>query len=401
MERISTSGVMEEKIDLPSTTRTESNVKSRERYFDYNLLIIVIFLMSFGLVILYSASAYGSQLMYGDNMHIFARQARISLVSFGVMLFLALITYHFYAKIAWLIYFSALILMALVQSPLGVEVNGARRWLTVAGDITIQPSEFSKLALIIFLSYLICSYGKKAYSFQGTTRIAFAGLVMTLAVLFLTENFSTSIVIVAITVGLYFVIHPRYKLFVFLVVLIGIGMWALLRFLSESAAMSDDFRVNRILTWLNPEGQGEAGAFQVTQGLYAIGSGGFWGRGLGNGTQKLGSIPEVHNDMILAVIAEELGIFGVFILLLMFGMLLYRLMFIANNAPDLFGSLLATGIFIHIAVQVIINVAVVTNLLPTTGITLPFISFGGTSILFLMAEMGVALGISRRIVLTE
>jgi len=159
--------------------------------------------------------------------------------------------------------------------------------------------------------------------------------------------------------------------------------------------------MGRILIWLNPEGQAEAGAFQIHQGLYAIGSGGFWGRGLGNGTQKLGAIPEIHNDMILAAIAEELGVFGVLILLLMFGMLLYRLMFIAQNAPDLFGSLLATGIFIHIAVQVIMNVAVVTNLLPTTGITLPFISYGGTSILFLMAEVGVALGISRQIVLTE
>ena len=401
MERTSTSRVMEDRVNPTNATRTKVNLKSRERYFDYNLLIIVIFLVSFGLVILYSASAYSSQLMHGDNMYIFSRQARISLVSFGIMLLLALVSYHFYARLAWLIYFFALFLMALVQSPLGVEVNGARRWLAVAGDITIQPSEFSKLALIIFLSYLICSYGKKAHTFAGTVRIFFAGAVMAAAVLFLTENFSTSVIIVAITVGLYFVIHPRYKLFAFSAVLGGIIIWAALRFLSTVGPMSDDFRMRRILTWLDPEGQREAGAFQVTQGLYAIGSGGFWGRGLGSGTQKLGAIPEVHNDMILAVIAEELGIFGVLILLLMFGMLLYRLMFIAQNAPDLFGSLLATGIFLHIAVQVIINVAVVTNLLPTTGITLPFISFGGTSILFLMAEMGVALGISRRIVLTE
>ena len=137
------------------------------------------------------------------------------------------------------------------------------------------------------------------------------------------------------------------------------------------------------------------------QGLYAIGSGGFFGKGLGNSTQKLGVIPEAQNDMILTVICEELGVFGAIVILLLFGFLLYRLMFIARNAPDLYGALIASGIFVHIALQVILNIAVVTNLIPTTGITLPFISYGGTSILFLMTEMGIALGISRRIKLED
>ena len=138
------------------------------------------------------------------------------------------------------------------------------------------------------------------------------------------------------------------------------------------------------------------GGFQVVQGLYAIGSGGFFGKGLGNSAQKM-IIPEVQNDMILAIICEELGVFGAIIVLLLFAILLYRLLFIAQNAPDLYGSLTVTGIFAHIALQVIFNVCVVLNLIPTTGITLPFISYGGTSILFLMAEMGIALGVSSRI----
>lgn len=378
------------------------NEKSRQRYFDYNLLIIVIFLISFGLVILYSASAHSAQIMFGDDMYFFNRQAQITLGSLVVMIVLSFVSHRFYAKIAWFTYLLSLTLLILVRwSPLGDYGGGARRWLILSDGIRIQPSEFSKLALIIFLSYLICRYGKKAYSLKGSMRIFFYGALMAGGVFFLTENFSTAIIIVAITAGLYFVIHPNYGLFVGLAALGGVIVWAGVRFLTTTMVGSDDFRMNRILTWLNPEGQGEAGAFQVSQGLYAIGSGGFWGRGLGNGTQKLGAIPEVHNDMILAVIAEELGVFGVVILLLMFGMLLYRLMFIAQNAPDLFGSLLVTGILVHIAVQVIMNVAVVTNLLPTTGITLPFVSFGGTSILFLMAAMGVALGVSRQIVLTE
>jgi cell division protein FtsW len=387
----------------PSVSKKEkSNIIDRERYYDYNLLIIVFFLVSYGLVILYSASAYHAQALFGDDMHFFSRQAMIILASIVGMLVISFINYRIYARFAWIIYVVALTLIALVRwSPLGVEIGGARRWLAITPNIQIQPSEFSKLALIIFLSYIICRYGKKAHSLKGSIRIMIFAMIMALSVFLLNDNFGTSIVIFTIAMGLYFVIHPTYKLFVALMALAGAGIWAGIHFINTMEIESYDFRMHRIITWLNPEGQGEAGAFQISQGLYAIGSGGLWGRGLGNGTQKLGALPEVHNDMILAVIAEELGIFGVLILLLMFGMLLYRLMFIAQNAPDLFGSLLVTGILVHIAVQVTMNVAVVTNLLPTTGITLPFISFGGTSIMFLMAEMGVALGVSRRIVLTE
>lgn len=150
------------------------------------------------------------------------------------------------------------------------------------------------------------------------------------------------------------------------------------------------------MVWLHPEDYASTWGYQVMQGLYAIGSGGFFGKGLGNSVQKM-IIPEVQNDMILSVICEELGVFGAIIVLILFGMLLYRLMFIAQNAPDMYGSLIVTGIFAHIALQVILNVAVVINLIPTTGITLPFISYGGTSILFLLTEMGIALGVSRTI----
>lgn len=140
-----------------------------------------------------------------------------------------------------------------------------------------------------------------------------------------------------------------------------------------------------------------SGGYQVLQGLYAIGSGGFFGKGLGNSAQKLGTIPEAQNDMIFSIVCEELGVFGAALLLLMFGYLLYRLFFIAQNAPDLVGSLMVTGIFIHIALQVILNIAVVLNLMPNTGITLPFISYGGTSVVFLMSEMGLALSVARQI----
>ena len=174
------------------------------------------------------------------------------------------------------------------------------------------------------------------------------------------------------------------------------AVYGFARFLGGIMSTSEDFRLRRILVWLNPENYSDAGGFQVMQGLYAIGSGGFFGKGLGNSAQKM-IIPEVQNDMILSIICEELGVCGAIMVLVLFGMLLYRLMFIARNAPDLYGSLLVTGIFAHIAIQVVLNVAVVLNLIPTTGVTLPFISYGGSSIAFLMVEIGLALSVSMQI----
>ena len=171
--------------------------------------------------------------------------------------------------------------------------------------------------------------------------------------------------------------------------------------LSSSMETSSNFRLRRILVWLHPEDYASGDGYQTIQALYAIGSGGLLGRGLGNSIQKLGSVPEAQNDMIFSIICEELGVFGGIFVLILFGYLLYRLFFIAQNAPDLFGSLIVTGIFIHIALQVILNIAVVLNLMPNTGVTLPFISYGGTSIVFLMSEMAIALSVARQIKFQE
>src|SRR5699024_2804402 len=175
---------------------------------------------------------------------------------------------------------------------------------------------------------------------------------------------------------------------------LGAGSVLIAIAVAELALSVDDvesFRIQRSLVWLHPEEYTASEGYQVMQALYAIGSGGFFGKGLGNSAQKLGTIPEAQNDMIFSIVCEELGIFGAVMLLLLFCYLLYRLFFIAQNAPDLYGSLMVTGIFAHIALQVILNICVVINVIPTTGITLPFVSYGGTSVLFLMVEMGIAL----------
>ena len=224
----------------------------------------------------------------------------------------------------------------------------------------------------------------------------------------LTENLSTGIIIGAITVIMIFIAHPKTRPFIImggiLAVLVVVGRVVLQTVLKDAVIDTENlssFRLGRILVWLNPEQYSSEGGYQIMQALYAIGSGGFFGKGLGNSVQKLGPVPEAQNDMIFSIVCEELGVFGGLIVLILFAYLLYRLFFIAENAPDFYGSLVVGGIMIHIALQVILNSCVVLNWIPTTGITLPFISYGGTSILFLMLEIAIALSISRQIKFTE
>lgn len=371
------------------------------QYFDYDLLMILVFLMCFGLVMLYSTSAYSANADFGNDMFYFSKQAIISAVSFAFMLFVSKLDYHVYGAFSWQIYYISLFLMLLVKTPLGVEAYGSRRWLQLPANMTLQPSEIAKIAVILLIPYEICRLGPKIQSKKGLERVCAVGAVAAGGVMVLTDNLSTAIIVAGITGILIFVAHPKTKPFLKLIAAGAIVVVVGLSYLSANISSSENFRLRRIITWLDPENHADEGGFQVMQGLYAIGSGGFFGKGLGNSTQKLGVIPEVQNDMILTIVCEELGVFGVIVVLVMFGLLLYRLMFIAKNAPDLYGSLVASGIFAHISLQVILNIAVVTNMMPTTGVTLPFISYGGTSVLFLMTEMGIALGISRKIKLKQ
>lgn len=370
--------------------------KQRKRaaaYFDYSLLAAVIFLVCFGLVMLYSTSSYSAQIETGDDMSLFKKQALISAASVAVMLVVSKINYHWYAKWAKYLYFFSIFLMALVWTPLGIEAYGARRWLRLPAGFQLQPSELAKIAVILFIPLLICNLGKKVKTTYGFWKVCVWGDINAAAVFCFTDNLSTAIIVMGITCVMLTVVYPKIRKYM----LIGGGAIAaviiLLQIFGSKLESFGGFRLGRVLVWLNPEAHASEGGFQIMQGLYAIGAGGLFGKGLGNSTQKM-VIPEVQNDMILAIICEELGIFGAVLLLVLFGFLLYRLLFIAQNAPDMYGSLIVTGIFAHIALQVVLNIAVVTNLIPTTGITLPFVSYGGTSIVFLMSEMGIALGIS-------
>lgn len=386
-----------QRAEMSASTKRKRTREKEKLYYDYDLLLVIIFLMCFGLVMLYSSSAYSAQVDYKNDMFFFTRQAMIGIIGFIVMFIVSKIDYHLYGAYAKEFFWFSMFLMALVQTPLGKTVNGARRWIRLPGGLSLQPAEFTKIAVILFIAYEICLLGQKAKKWDGIKILLGYGLVATLGVFLLTDNLSTSIIVFAITCILIFVVHPKTKPFIAGVIVAGIVGIIGIIFLKYTLAKSDNFRMRRIIAWLNPEANADTDSYQFLQGLYAIGSGGFFGKGLGNSTQKLHAIPEAQNDMILAVICEELGVFGAIIILCLFAFMLYRLLFIARNAPDLYGALIATGIFAHIALQVTLNIGVVTGLLPTTGVTLPFISYGGTAIVILLAEMGIALGISSKI----
>ncbi len=387
---------------MAQTNTKRTNPRRRRRlltlsadYYDYNLLASVVLLTCFGLIMLYSTSAYEAQVEWGSDMYYFKRQAIYSLLGFAVIFIASMVDYHFYSRYAGYFYVFSNFLLFITKF-IGHEVNGAKRWIKI-GPIQFQSAEPAKLAIILFISVLILKLGRQMKGLKAPLIVAAFGIITFLLTWKFTDNLSTALIILGMTCVLIFVAHPKTRPFIIL----GCGGLAVavigLRILVANIGTSDSFRLNRILVWLDPEKYSDNGGYQVLQGLYAIGSGGLFGKGLGNSTQKIQSIPEAQNDMIFSIICEELGLFGAVLLTILFVFLLYRLMFIAQNAPDLLGSLIVTGIFAHIALQVVLNIAVVLNFIPTTGVTLPFISYGGTSILFLMAEMGIALNVSRQI----
>ena len=383
---------------------TNTRVKKKEHsiaYFDYSLLAILICLICFGLVMLYSTSSYSAMMKQnGDSLFYFKRQVLFCIVGLIGMWIVSRIDYHWYFERSKFFYFISIFMMFLVKTPLGKEVNGAKRWIKLPFGQQLQPAEIAKIAIILFIPALICTMGREIKTLEGIVKVLTWGAFSAAVVFIITENLSTAIIVMGITCIMIFVVHPKTRIFIIIAVgIILIGIVGA-RVLGMAMETSGNFRLRRILVWLNPEKYASEGGYQIMQALYAIGSGGFFGKGLGNSAQKM-IIPEVQNDMILSIICEELGVFGAIMVLILFGMLLYRLLFIAQNAPDLYGSLVVSGIFAHIALQVILNVMVVINCIPTTGITLPFISYGGTSVLFLMAEMGLALGVSSKIKIAE
>ena len=354
---------------MPKRRRGEK----KTTYFDYNLLFIIIFLLCFGLVMLYSSSSYTSANKYGDSAHYLKLQARNIAIGLVFMFYFAKKDYHVWRKFGRLAYWGALgfCFVVLAKVPgLTRSSHGQSRWIQV-GPIGFQPSELAKIAIIIYLAMLIERIPKQLDKVSSMAKVGIR--LVPLVVFVAVNNLSTAIIILGIAVCMLFVASPKYKEFFVVAVL---GVLFILVFINTASYRSD-----RVEAWKHPETAGDKG-YQTMQALYAIGSGKLFGKGLGQSLQKLGNVPEAQNDICV---------------ILLFVLMLWQMMVIANNAKDLYGALLVTGIMSHIAIQVVLNIAVVTNTIPNTGVILPFISYGGTSLVFLMAEMGLALSVSKGI----
>ena len=348
---------------------------------DSIMLTLVLILAVFGLIILLSASEYNGRVRFHDSAYYFKKQLFASALGLGAMYLVSSIDYHFFVRLAPAAYLLSMLLSTAVLL-FGQEINGSKRWLNL-GPLSFQPSEFAKVAVVLFLTWQIEKARKRTDGFWFMCRTMLT--LLPIVGLVGSNNLSTAIIILGIGVILIFTASPRYMQFI---ALGGAGIGFIAIFLA-----AESYRLERLAIWREPE-KYEKG-FQTIQGLYAIGSGGLFGRGIGNSIQKLGFVPEAQNDMIFSIICEEMGLAGAVILILIFALLLWRLCVISMHCQELSGAMIAAGIMGHLAIQVILNIAVVTNTIPNTGITLPFISYGGTSIVFLLGEMGLALNVSR------
>lgn len=358
--------------------------KEKVKYFDYYLVGVIIVLLGFGFVMLYSASSYTASMRHGSAMFFLKRQCKNTIIGLIFMLLVSMIDYHKFLKRIAPIYFGTLFLCIYVIIN-GKSFNNSARWIGAFG-FNFQPSELAKVAVILINSYLISkvTFRNKQRNMRLKQLLMCFIPAMVLFVLVALSNLSTAIIIFMITFAMFYIAYPKSSIFI----LLGGGFVAL----GSLFIMLESYRSTRMKIWLHPEDYKEG--YQTMQGLYAIGSGGPIGKGLGTSLQKK-FVPEAQNDMIFTLICEELGVVGALFVIVLFLLLLWRLFIIARKSEDKSGSFIAAGILIHIALQVILNIAVATNSMPNTGVTLPFISYGGSSIFFLLGELGIALNVSK------
>lgn len=389
----------------PVKTTNKKNRRRRKHRPDIIFLSTLLLILAFGVVMVFSASYYVAMQKTSNQYFFVSRQARFGLIGLVAMFAVTYaVDYDWFMKplIVLLSYFGSLSLVIFVMIA-GVETKGAQRWIEIGG-ITFQPSELVKVAVIITLSAFIVRYQDKMH--KGLYILISWLIVLVPAALIATENLSSAIVVGFVGTVIIF-ISSKVTWYFPLFGLGGAGFGLYAYNLAMNTDPSEElgaralggilkqYRLNRLRVWKNPWLDPQGNGYQAIQSLYAVGSGGLFGLGLGMGVQKLGFIPEPHNDIIFAVIAEELGLVGATGIIIAFTILVVRGLIIGIQARDLFGMLVATGISSMIGVQVLFNVAVNTNTIPTTGMQLPFISYGGTALVVALASMGIVLNISR------
>lgn len=363
--------------------------------YDVSLLLLVLLLCSFGVVMVFSTSYYNADRYYDDSQLYFTNQLRYTLIGIALMILVSLVNYRVHVrefgnhkfKLLYL-YYAGCVVLQIASRVAGHSANGSSRWVDL-GFVSIQPSEVTKILFILVTAYMVQCYLPKMNTVIGIIPLLIVLMPMLLFVA--SSDLSTAIVLAAIMIVTAIIASGVRKYYF---VLGGIGIAIISLYIIFAGYRSD-----RIAVWLNPELEDTSS--QLVQGMYAIASGGLFGKGLGESLQKLGKIQEVHTDMIFTVVCEELGLVGAILILIAFILLLWRIYVIAVSAPDLFGSLICVGAFVHIATQLIINVAVVTKLIPATGIPFPFLSYGGSSMCVLLIEMGLVLSVSKQIPMKE
>lgn len=354
--------------------------------FDWTLVLVVAILLIFGLIMLFSASSYNAQLKFADSAWYVKKQVFSIVVGIVVMVIVAFIPHTFWRKVSIPAYIIAIFAILAVKTPLGMEANGAIRWLDL-GVITVQPAEILKIALILIMAYEICKRIKTIKDKKTYALIFILAAIASILVIIVTDDLGTGLIVFLMGVVMILVASPKAShviISVFVVIICGVAAIAM-----------EDYRRERFLAWQNIEAYSDTTGFQIIQALYAIGSGGLFGKGLGKSTQKLGFVPESQNDMIFSIICEELGIIGGIILIILFVLLIWRLKTIYDASNNMYSKIVVAGVSAHIAIQTIINMAVVTNMIPNTGVPLPFISYGGTAIIFQLIEIGLVLSVAR------
>lgn len=355
----------------------------RKTGIDTGFLAAALLLLVLGLIMVFSASYPSANHRYGDGLYFIRKQALWAVIGVGAMIFTAKLDYRVYKKFAMPIAVATLVLLLLVlASP---AINGSRRWLGF-GSFSFQPSEMAKLAVIIFFAARLSATREKIRQFKEL--LIYIGMLLpVVGLLILEPHLSVCIIIGIVAVIMLLVAGAKFRHFCMMgVVLLPVAVMV---------ALKADYRMDRLVSFFDPFADSQGSGWQIIQSMYAIASGGLFGLGFGNSRQKYMYVSEPQNDFIFSIVCEELGIVGAFIIIALFIILIWRGIKIAMNAPDMFGSLLVTGIVSQIGVQTFLNIAVVTKFIPTTGISLPFFSAGGSSLVFLMAAVGMVLNVSK------
>jgi len=359
---------------------------------DVSVLFVVIILVLIGVVMVFSASyamAANRPRFNNDAFYFLWRNGAFAITGFAAMYAISRVNYKWWRKGVWILYIGTLVLLGAVVV-MGRDAYGATRWLELPIIGQFQPSELGKAAIIFMMAHLVDKYPNALRTWSNLGLFCLAVFVP-VGMILLPGGFSTALIVATVGAGMIFIASPYVlRFFVFG----GLGVSAAAAYLFASARLGLDFRGARIQAWLNPFDFPDTVGFQTINALYAVATGGLFGIGIGE-SRQVSFIPEPHHDMIFAIIVEELGLVGATLILVLFGIFIWRGIVISMRAPDTFSSMLAIGIVIAIAAQTIINVGVVTNTIPNTGVTLPFISYGGTSLLVSMALAGILLGISR------